>query len=142
MNSNHLLSEPPLLQNKTFLRSILRDPDLKRRTMHACKHGVCRHRHTNTYTHACTHTHMHIYRDRRKKYPPSSNAFLPRQQAEETRKEAKGAVEGKRFQRVDRFFYRPIDRFELSSEISSTVRSYDRLLSFFSILRRWKIQSL
>lgn len=61
MNSNHLLSEPPLLQNKTFLRSILRDPDLKRRTMHACKHGVCRHRHTNTYTHACTHTHTHTY---------------------------------------------------------------------------------
>lgn len=85
------------LSNKTFLRSILSDPDLKRRTMHACnEHRVCRQRHT--YTHACTHirkhtnTYIYIYRDRRKKYPPSSNAFLPPWQAEGTRKETKGAV--------------------------------------------------
>lgn len=46
------------LSNKTFLRSILSDPDLKRRTMHACnEHRVCRQRHT--YTHACTHIHKH-----------------------------------------------------------------------------------
>lgn len=147
MNSNHLLSEPPLLQNKTFLRSILRDPDLKRRTMHACKHGVCRHRHTNTYTHACTHTHTHIHT--RAYIATEGRNILPRRThfclASKPRKHEKKRKErwkGKGFsESIDFSTDRSIDS-SYRAKYRALFVLTNRLLSFFSILRRWKIQSL
>lgn len=142
MNSNHLLSEPPFLQNKTFLRSILRDPDLKRRTMHACKHGVCSiDIQICTRTHAHTHTCTYIAIEGRNILPRRTH-FCLASKPRKHEKKRKERWKGKGFsESIDFSTDRSIDS-SYRAKYRAPLVLTNRLLSFFSILRRWKIQSL
>lgn len=92
--------------------------------MHACKHRVCRHSiQIHTRTHAYTHTHI---------YTKKILSFVERifdslaSWGNTKGSERSGGTEKARFHGVDWFFYRSIDRFELSS----TVSSYEPSLKF------------
>lgn len=141
MNSNHLLSEPPLLQNKTFLRSILSDPE---------KGELCTRANTEyadidiqirTRTHAHTHTCTYIAIEGRNILPRRTH-FCLASKPRKHEKKRKERWKGKGFsESIDFSTDRSIDS-SYRAKYRAPLVLTNRLLSFFSILRRWKIQSL
>lgn len=128
------------LSNKTFLRSILSDPDLKRRTMHACnEHRVCRQRHTYTHVHIYAniqiHTYIYIATEGRNTLPRRTHFCLPGKLREHERKRKERC---KATVSPSRSIFLPIDRSSPSYRAKYRAPTFvltNRLLSFFSILR-------